>query len=245
MDTEKNTKSTLPDFKIAQTPLKTPDYLHKTYWWAYEHPKAVAFWDHGFLINFILLGNYNRLVKAVLNEFPHGISGNMLQISCAYGKLTPSIEDKLNDDGHLDVIDILQVQLDNVRPKLKYPDEKVRLIQCDATQLNCPDNSYDYTLMFFLPHEVPENKRRMAIAEAIRVTKPGGKIIFVEFHNPGFHLFRPYERLVFLLFEPFAVDMWQHELTYWFPKNHPCTVVTHQTYFGGFFQKLVVQKNAD
>ena len=245
MEPQKTAQRPLPDFKPPAEPLEIPAYLHDTYWWAYEHPKAPGFWDHGFMINFILLGNYNRLVRAVLEEFPDGISGDMLQVSCAYGRLTPSLEEALTEDGHLDVIDILPTQLDTVRRKLKHVDDKVRLIQCDATALNCPDNSYDNVLMFFLPHEVPEQERRMAMSEAIRVAKPGGRIIFVEFTNPGFHPLRLYERLVFLLFEPFAVDMWRHELTYWFPEGHNCITLNHKTYFGHFFQKLVVQKPSD
>ncbi len=243
MNSQDTSNKHLPEFKAAPVPLETPGYLRKLYWWAYEHPRAVAFWDNPFLINVILLGNYNRLTDAVLEEFPDGISGDMLQVTCAYGKLTPSIEARLNDDGHLDVIDVLQIQLDNVRPKLKHPDTKVRLIQCDATKLNCPDSSYDHVLLFFLPHEVPEDKRREVFAEAIRVTKPGGKLIFVEFHKPHwYHPFRLYQRLVFLLFEPYATDLWRHDLTHWFPEGHGCQVVQHKTYFGGLYQKLVVQK---
>ncbi len=198
------------------------------------------------MINFILLGNYNRLVKAVLEEFPDGISGDMLQVSCAYGKLTPSLEEALTEDGHLDVIDILPTQIETVRSKLKHVGKKVRLIQCDATTLNCSDNIYDQALMFFLPHEIPESKRRQAIAETIRVIKPGGRIIFVEFHNPGWlHPLKFYQRLVFLLFEPYAIDLWRHELIHWFPENHGCQILVHQTYFCGLYQKLVVQKLSD
>lgn len=91
----------------------------------------------------------------------------------------------MNGDSRLDVIDVLNVQLENVRKKLKQPDGRVRLIQCDATRLDCPDAAYDQALMFFLPHELPEDKRRQALSEAVRVVKPGGKIILVEFHKPA------------------------------------------------------------
>jgi len=40
--------------------------------------------------------------------------------------------------------------------------------------------SFDDTVVFFLLHEQPEDVRRKTIAEAIRVTKPGGRIIFVD-----------------------------------------------------------------
>ena len=113
------TNRTAVAFGQPVAPVETPGYLHKIYWWAYEHPLAVRFWDHGFLINFILLGNYDRLVDAVLDEFRDGLSGDTLQISCAYGKLTPRLEGRLNDGARLDVVDVLNVQLENVRKKLK------------------------------------------------------------------------------------------------------------------------------
>ena len=98
--------------------------------------------------------------------------------------------------------------------------------------------------MFFLPHELPEDRRRMAMSEALRVVKPGGKVIFVEFHKPTWwHPLRLWQRLVFLLFEPFATDMWRHELAYYLPESPACTVERHETYFGGLYQKLVLVRN--
>ena len=241
MNSSEPTKRNVVAFGESPVPVETPGYLHKIYWWAYEHPLAVRFWDHGFLINFILLGNYDRLVNAVLDEFSDGLDGDTLQISCAYGKLTPRLENRLNEGGRLDVIDVLKVQLENVRRKLKWPGERVRLIQCDATRLNCPDASYDQVLMFFLPHELPGDKRRQALSEAVRVVKPGGKVILVEFHRPKWwHPLRLWQRLVFLLFEPFATDMWRHDLTYYLPEYPECLVERHETYFGDLYQKLVL-----
>lgn len=235
----------LPDFRAPTVPLETPDYLRKIYWWAYEHPLAVRFWDRGFLINFILLGNYTRLVDAVLEVFSKPITGTMLQISNAYGQLVPRLQQQLGEQAHFDLVDVLPVQLEKTRGKLKLPDDRIRMFQCDATSLQCPDNSYDQVLMFFLPHELPEDRRRLAFSEALRVLKPGGKLVLVEFHRPDtLHPLRLWQRLVFLLFEPFAMDMWHHELTHYFPKNVKYRVISKTTYFGNLYQRLVVTKDA-
>lgn len=224
--------------------LPTPDYLRKWYWWAYEHPLAVRFWDRGFLINFILLGNYDRLVKAVLEAFPQPLSGKTLQISCAYGKLTPSLEQHLDEQAQLDVLDVLTVQLKNVRRKLQSPDDKVALFQCNATALKCPDASYDRILMFFLPHELPVYERSRALAEAFRVVKPCGQVVLVEFHKPKWwHPLRLYQYLVFLLFEPFATDMWRYELTDYLPHDLKYTVNSKTTYFGDLYQRLILTRD--
>ncbi|MCL1886453.1 MAG: rhodoquinone biosynthesis methyltransferase RquA [Betaproteobacteria bacterium] len=248
MKVEKQTQTvtsgvSLPDFHAPVVPLETPDYLRKIYWWAYEHPLAVWFWDRDFLINFILLGNYTRLVNAVLEEFPKPITGTMLQISNAYGQLVPRLQQQLGVAAHFDLIDVLQIQLEKTGRKLKLPDERIRVFQCDATSLQCPDNSYDAVLMFFLPHELPEDRRRLAFSEALRVLKPGGKLVLVEFHRPNnLHPLRLWQRLVFLLFEPFAMDMWRHELTHYFPSDVKYKITGKTTYFGNLYQKLIVTK---
>ena len=234
-----------PVFQAPAVAPETPDYLRRVYWWAYEHPLAVRFWDRGFLINLILLGNYNRLVEAVLAVFPGRITGAMLQISNAYGQLVPRLQRQLGDDACFDLVDVLPVQLEKTRQKLVWPDERIRMFACDATALPCPDNSYDNVLMFFLPHELPEPQRRKALAEALRVTKPGGRLVLAEFHRPHrWHPLKWWQRLVFGLFEPFAGDMWRYALTHYFPENVCYRVLSKTTYFGGFYQRLVVEKTA-
>ncbi|MCM1513301.1 MAG: rhodoquinone biosynthesis methyltransferase RquA [Oxalobacter formigenes] len=238
-------KTARPVFSVQAVPPNTPDYLHRVYWWAYEHPLAVRFWDRGFLINLILLGNYNRLAEAVLEEFPNPVTGTMLQISNAYGQLVPRLQQRLGERACFDLVDILPVQLEKTRRKLAWPDERIRMFACDATALPCADNSYDQALMFFLPHELPEPERRKALAEALRVTRPGGKLVLAEFHLPHpLHPLKWWQRLVFGLFEPFAMDMWRNELTHYFPDDVCYRVIGKTTYFGGLYQKLVVTKAA-
>lgn len=233
-----------PVFQVPVVPPEIPGYLHRVYWWAYEHPLAVRFWDRGFLINLILLGNYNRLVEAVLEVFPNPITGTMLQISNAYGQLVPRLQRQLGNAA-FDLVDVLPVQLEKTRQKLIWPDDRIRMFVCDATALPCSDNSYDYVLMFFLPHELPRPQRRKALAEALRVTKPGGKLVLAEFHRPHrWHPLKWWQRLVFGLFEPFARDLWHDALTHYFPENSHYRVLSKTTYFGGLYQRLVVEKTA-
>ena len=81
------------------------------------------------------------------------------------------------------MVDILPIQLKNLGKKLPV-DERVALMQGDSSSLACPDASYDQVLLFFLLHEQPEQVRRATLAEAMRVVKPGGKIVIVDYHRP-------------------------------------------------------------
>ena len=61
---------------------------------------------------------------------------------------------------------------------------------------------------FFLPHELPLDKKGKLIKEANRVLKPGGKIVFGEFHKPRVKILELLGRIYFYIFEPYATEMW-------------------------------------
>jgi ubiquinone/menaquinone biosynthesis C-methylase UbiE len=105
------------------------------------------------------------------------------------------------------------------------------------------DASRDYVVVFFLLHEQPEEVRRKTIAEALRITKPGGKTIFVDYHRPD--LTNPFRYImvpILTTLEPFAMDLWRQEITDWIPSELSPTQVDKQTFFGGLYQKVVVTR---
>ena len=68
-------------------------------------------------------------------------------------------------------------------------------------------------MVFFLLHEQPEDVRRKTIQEAIRVTRPGGKIIFVDYHRPrAWHPLRLVMKPILHWLDPFAMDLWKSPL---------------------------------
>jgi ubiquinone/menaquinone biosynthesis C-methylase UbiE len=232
-------------FAGAQPPAlapPVPHYLEKVYWWAYVHPNAVHMFEREWLVNAILFGNYGRLRDAALAELGPTIHGRTLQVACVYGNLTPRLRDRLAPDAHLDVVDILPVQLNNLRKKLPH-DDRVTLLQRDASDLGGADASYDNVLLFFLLHEMPEPVRRAALAESMRVLKPGGKLVIVDYHRPArLHPLRMLMRQVFRRLEPYAIDLWQHEVEHFLPADAATAAVEKRTYFGGLYQRLVLTR---
>jgi ubiquinone/menaquinone biosynthesis C-methylase UbiE len=226
--------------RIATAP-PIPRYLEKVYWWAYVHPKAVHVFEREWLVNLILFNNYGRLRDAALAELGGVVGGKTLQVACVYGNLTPKLRARLAPDAALDVVDILPVQLANLARKMP-PDERVALLQGDSSSLACADASYDQVLLFFLLHEQPEAVRRATIAEALRVVRPGGKVVIVDYHRPAaWHPLRPLMRLVFKL-EPYAMDLWRNGVESFFPPGFAPASIDKQTYFGGLYQKLVLTR---
>jgi ubiquinone/menaquinone biosynthesis C-methylase UbiE len=247
---------TPPPSAVADTPraaplaaipksLPIPNYLEKVYWWAYVHPNAVNVFEREWLVNLILFGNYGRLRDAAIDDLTEttgNVTGKTLQVACAYGNLTPTLRERLAADASLDVVDILPIQLKNLAAKMPT-DERVTMLQGNSSALACADASYDKVLLFFLLHEQPEEVRRGTLAEALRVVKPGGKVVIVDYHRPvKLHPLRLLMTGVFRRLEPYAMDLWKHEVANFMPPHAMPKSITKQTYFGGLYQKLVLTR---
>lgn len=220
--------------------LPIPRYLEDVYWWAYVHPHAVTVFERPWLVNLILFGNYGRLRDAALADLGKCVNGDTLQIACVYGDLTLRLMRRLAPDATLDVVDILPIQLSNLASKI-VRDERVALLQGNSASLACPDAHYEQALLFFLLHEQPAHVRRATLAEALRVVKPGGKIIIVDYHRPWrLHPLRPLMRAIFHSLEPYAIDLWDNDLESFLPQDVKPASISKHTYFGGLYQKLTL-----
>ena len=94
----------------AFAPVPIPEYLQKTYWWAYLHPRAVHIFERQWLVNLILWGNFARLRDLALQEMGELINGKVLQVACVYGDFTEHLVARLGPEGSLDVIDVAPIQ---------------------------------------------------------------------------------------------------------------------------------------
>lgn len=219
-----------------------PDYLQDTYWWAYLHPKALWFFERDWLVNLILWGNMNRLTEAVLDEMNLPPHSRVLQVACVYGNFSNKLAAHLGKSASsLEVVDVAPIQLQNFRRKLAEHDN-ASIHHQDSADLGFADGCFDETVVFFLLHEQPEDVRRKTIAEAIRVTRPGGRVVFVDYHRPGrSNPIRYVMKPILAMLEPFAMDLWRHELQEFMPTGIKPEHNSSSYYFGGLYQKVVIQ----
>ena len=224
---------------MKSSEVAVPGYLERVYWWAYVRPGAVKLFERQWLVYLILWGNFNRLRDAALDALGAKLDGRTLQIACVYGDLTERLRRRLTPGGSLDVVDVLRVQLDNLGRKLPG-DPRVGLIQGDSSALDIGSDTYDRALLFFLLHEQPEAVRRRTLAEALRILKPGGRLVIVDYHRPRrtHPLYLPMVAILKTL-EPFAMDLWRHEVAEWLPRG---ISLEKKTAFGGLYQLLALTK---
>src|SRR5262249_33234757 len=169
---------------------------------------GVELFERQWLVNLILCGNYARLRDAALDELGQSLPGTTLQVACVYGDLSVELGRRAaSGRGTLDIVDVLPIQLRNLRKKLPH-DAPTRLLMMDSTQLRLPDRSYDRALLFFLLHEQPAEVREQTLREMFRVLKPGGKLVIVDYACPRrWHPLRYLWRPLLAALEPFALDL--------------------------------------
>lgn len=224
---------------------KIPGYLTDHYWWAYVHPNAVWVFERQWLIDAILWGNYHRLRDGALDALGPTLPGRTLQVASAYGDFTPSLAERAAaGGGEVDVIDVLPIQLENLQRKLTA-DAPVRMATMDSAALQFADASFDRVVLFFLLHEMPEDWRRRTLAEALRVVRPGGRVVIIEYAqpwrwNPMRYLFAP----VLAKLEPFALDLWRHDIREFLPADVKIEGFETRRYFGGLYQLVSFERRA-
>jgi ubiquinone/menaquinone biosynthesis C-methylase UbiE len=229
-----------PERQTCST-LGIPDYLEETYWWAYLRPGSIWLFEREWLVNMILFGNMKRLTQSVMDELDLPVDGDVLQVACVYGDFSNRLARHLeSSNAQLHILDVAAIQLQNTRKKIAHH-KHVKLHQQDSSAVHFKACRFENTVVFFLLHEQPEDVRRKTIAEAIRVTRPGGKVIFIDYHrpkrtNPLRYLMIP----VLKWLEPFALDLWRTELPDYLPEGIDPEQISSQFYCGGLYQKVVI-----
>jgi ubiquinone/menaquinone biosynthesis C-methylase UbiE len=191
-----------------------PEYLARHYWWAYLWDWGIWFFDHQPVINAILFRQYDSLLKKTLARIETRPDSRLLQLTCVYGKLTPSLLANTRNEVHL--CDIATGQLQLARRKTLHFSDRCQLARMNAECLAYCNDSFDQVIVFFLFHEMPSDARHRTYAEIARVVRPGGSVLITEYtETPRQHLlyrFPPFRWLLGHL-EPFLPGFWHENVT--------------------------------
>jgi ubiquinone/menaquinone biosynthesis C-methylase UbiE len=107
----------------------------------------------------------------------------VLEIGCGSGGFTPFIARAVEPEGEVAALDVQPAMLDQLRRKLGQPGcadiRNVAIHNHSARDLPFEDGVFDAALMVTVLQEIPDRPR--ALAEVMRVLKPGGTLAVSEF----------------------------------------------------------------
>ena len=127
------------------------------------------------------LGQTRRWRKRVVRIIDPKPGMSILDIAAGPGSSSEPLQQAGADVVALDFSEGMLTQGRKVRPKLTF-------VKGDALQLPFPDHHFDLTTISFGIRNT--NDYEKALREAYRVTKPGGRMVIVEFSTPTNKLFR-------------------------------------------------------
>jgi ubiquinone/menaquinone biosynthesis C-methylase UbiE len=97
--------------------------------------------------------------------------------------------------------------------------------------------------VFFLLHEQPSHDRERTLSEVMRVVRPGGTIVIVDYALPRWwHPLRYLWRPLLATLEPFALDLWRREVADLLGGARAIRHLRKKSYFGGLYQKVVATR---
>ena len=214
-----------------------PDYLYKTYRWAYLDARNARFLDHESVVKTILWRQHHRLEQAAFTEIEPG--QHVLQSACVYGNFSAMLAEHIGSAGQLDIVDVADLQVQNCRRKLAgYPQVSVR----HENVLNLRNECVDVACCYFLMHELPDDYKQGVAKVLLDSVRPGGKLVFIDYHKPHWaHPLKYVTSLVFDTLEPYAKSLWRNEITDFAGADSRFSW-RKETFFGGLYQKVVATR---
>ncbi len=138
------------------------------------------------LMNDLMSGGIHRIWKRFTIELSGVRKGNaVLDIAGGTGDLAAKFADLVGPDGRVVLADINDSMLQVGRDKLLDSGRlgNLEFVQADAQDLPFPDDSFDCVTIAFGLRNVTDKDR--ALRSMLRVLKPGGRLLVLEFSKPG------------------------------------------------------------
>lgn len=137
------------------------------------------------IMNDVMSGGVHRLWKRFTIEAAAPRPGQqVLDIAGGTGDLTQQFSRRVGENGHVVLADINSSMLNVGRDKLLNAGiaHNITYAQTDAQFLPFDDNSFDIITIAFGLRNVTD--KDLALASMLRVLKPGGRLLILEFSKP-------------------------------------------------------------
>ena len=141
------------------------------------------------------LGLYRLWKRFALEMSGVRAGSRVLDVASGSGDLAAAFAKRVGPEGQVWMTDINAAMLAVGRDKLIDAGVFAPLALCDAEKLPFPSNAFDCVSVAFGLRNMTHKDR--ALAEMARVTRPGGRVIVLEFSRPWKPLARAYEAYSF------------------------------------------------
>ena len=136
---------------------------------------------------------YARLIDPVLRRLRRQIASlcktsnarSVLDIACATGAQCRCLHASGLDVTGLDLSASMLLTAQRLSP------EHIAYVQASALELPFDADTFDVAILSLALHEHPEDERVEMLAEATRVTRPGGLLILADYHRPDLAALHP------------------------------------------------------
>lgn len=142
------------------------------------------------LMNDLMSLGMHRLWKAFAVELTGAKAGDKaLDVAGGTGDLALALSKRVGAEGRVVLTDINLAMLERGRDRMLDRGLNVPALQCDAERLPFHSDSFDCVTIGFGLRNVTH--KELALAEMLRVLRPGGRLVVLEFS----HIWKPLEPL--------------------------------------------------
>ncbi len=113
---------------------------------------------------------------------------SVLDVACGSGNLTLTARTYAGPTGKVHGIDASPEMIDVARKKAARRGTGVVFDVGLAEKLAFPDATFDVVISRLAIHHLPDDLKRAAFAEILRVLKPGGRVLIADFVEPRNHI---------------------------------------------------------
>jgi len=217
-----------------------PEYMDVIYEGMYDDDKVCKKADKLWRCSLRTLGFYQKLVDDIVVEIIRG--QRVCQLGVVFGNQIDRTAIAIGKTGSYDIIDVNKNVIKRTNDKYSIRFNQIKFIHNDAARIK-PSAIYDTVICFLLLSEVPGKHKKDIINNALKMVKPEGKVIFVDWHNPlkwnplGWPI-KMYNRL----YKPFVEELWDYNISDFAASSKSLFSWDTKLYLKGLFQKTIATR---